>query len=78
VDDQLFVEQFENDVNFSLAPLLVAILKRVHYPFMDREANLVLIVFVESGGSGNSHTDFFGESNALDERFQDNFDPLRS
>ena len=77
VDHQLVFVQLEGHVDFSLAALLVAVLKGVHHAFVDREANLVLIVLAESGSRGDTHAHFFGESDALDQRLQYDFNPLR-
>lgn len=77
MDYQHFIQQLKGDVNLPFAPLLVAILESVHNAFVDREANLVLIVFAESNCRGDTHGHVFGESNALDQRFQDDFNPLR-
>ena len=69
--------QLEDHVDFSLAALLVAVLKGVHDAFVHRQTDLVLIVFAESGHRGDTHAHFFGESNALDQRLQNDFNPLR-
>ena len=69
--------QLEDQVDFSLAALLVAVLEGVHDAFVDREADLVLIVVAESGRGGYTHAHFFGESNALDQRLHNDFNPLR-
>ena len=69
--------QFENYVNFSLAALLVAVLKGIHDAFVHRQADFVLIVIAKSGYRGHTHTHFFSESNALDQRLQNDFNPLR-
>ena len=69
--------QLEDHVDFSLAALLVAVLKGVHDAFVHRQADLVLIVLAKSGYRGDTHTHFFGESNALDQRLQNDFNPLR-
>ena len=70
-------KQFEHNVDFSLAPLLVAVLKGVHHAFVHRQADLVLVVFIEAGRGGDAHAHFFGESDALDQSLQNDFDPLR-
>ena len=49
VDHQFLREQFEDHVDFSLAPLFVAVLKGVHDAFVHRQADLVLIVLAKSG-----------------------------
>ena len=43
------------DVNFSFAPLLVAVLKGVHYAFVHRQADFVLIIFIETGRSSHAN-----------------------
>jgi len=78
VDNQFFVMEFEYDVDFFVTPLIVTVLIGVHDAFMNCEADLILVILIKAGRGGNTHTNFFRESDALDERFQDNFDPLRS
>jgi hypothetical protein len=36
-----------------------------------------LIVLAKSGHCGDTHTHFFSESDALDQRLQNDFNPLR-
>src|ERR1700722_18672359 len=69
--------QDKGQVNLSLAALLVAILKGVHYAFVYSQANLVLIVLAKSRFGGDTDSHLFGESNALDQCLQDHFNPLR-
>jgi hypothetical protein len=77
MDDQLFFMQLEGQVYLSLAALFVAVLKGVHDAFVHGQSDLVLIVLAKSGHCGDTHTHFFGESDALDQRLQNNFNPLR-
>jgi hypothetical protein len=66
MDHQLVFMQLEGQVDFSLAALLVAVLKGIHDPFVHRQADPVLILLAKSGNGGNTHTYFFGKSDALD------------
>jgi hypothetical protein len=77
VDFELVVMKLEDHVDLSLAALFVPVLKRVHDAFVHGEADFVLIVLAKSGGGGDADTHFFGESNALDQRFHYDFNPLR-
>ena len=77
VDDQFVLMELEDDVDFSFAALLVPVLIRVHYAFVDGQANFILIVLIETGRSSNTNCQFLSESDALDHSFQHNFDPLR-
>ena len=70
-------EKFEHDMYFFLAVLLVPILKRIHHAFMHCKADLVLVILIEASRRCYAHTNFFSESDTLDSRLQDNFDPLR-
>jgi hypothetical protein len=76
-DHQFVFQQLEDHVYFSFAALFVAVLKGVHDAFVHCQADFVLIVFAKSGDRGHTHTHFFGKSNALDHRLQNNFEPLR-
>jgi hypothetical protein len=74
---QFVFQELKDHMDFSFAPLFVAVLKGVHDAFVDCQADLVLIVLVKSGYGGDTHTQFFSESNALDQCFQNDFEPLR-
>jgi hypothetical protein len=77
MDHQLLFMQFECQVDLSLAALLIAILKGVHHAFMHGETNLILVILAKPSRLSDTNTHLFGESNALDQRLQNHFNPLR-
>jgi hypothetical protein len=77
MDHQLVFMQLKGQVDFSFAALLIAVLEGVHDAFVHGEADLVLIVIAKTGYSGDTHSHFFGKSDALDQGFQNDFNSLR-
>ncbi len=64
-------------MDFLFALLFIAVLKRVHDAFMYRQTYLVLIVLAKARRRSHAHTHLFGEGDAIEQRLQYDFDPLR-
>jgi hypothetical protein len=78
VNHEFFASQFEGDENLFAALLLASVIVGVDYALANGHADLKTIVVVETDSARDCGTHLFGETDAIEQRFESDLDPLRS
>jgi len=77
VNYEFFGSQLKGDEDFFSALFLASVIVGVDHAFANGHADFEAVVIVEADGARNRRAHFFGETDAIEQRFESDLNPLR-